>query len=300
MESDYYQILGVNPTDDVRVIKEAYRRKAMQHHPDRGGTHEEMVRVQEAWEVLSNAEHRRRYDEARAASSTVQARRAARTDAQEARQRAEQYPRTWSDMEAMFTLLANDFSRATYGSVRMAQDIYLPTAGASVTGWLFILGGAILGGVFVSPMVYNLGAELALKAPNLRTISICTLISIVFPVIGGAWIGATIHKWFRDVINILCRIRCPNPECGSIFGWDGKQCGYCGTTAAPPSSPGSNGQQHEKSPDPASPKTERANTHIVVCEKCGQKLRFPDMAVELELTCKSCDHKFGWKPPTCQ
>ncbi|MGV1079120.1 MAG: J domain-containing protein [Candidatus Nanopelagicales bacterium] len=48
-------------TDDQQEIKRAYRKKALLHHSDRGGRHEDMVRVNLAYEVLSDPENRRRY-----------------------------------------------------------------------------------------------------------------------------------------------------------------------------------------------------------------------------------------------
>ena len=34
-ERDYYEVLGVNKDDDTKIIKKAYKRLAMKHHPDR-------------------------------------------------------------------------------------------------------------------------------------------------------------------------------------------------------------------------------------------------------------------------
>lgn len=57
-----YEILGV-PTDaDDATIKAAYRRKAKETHPDKGGSKEAFHAVQHAYEVLSDAERRAHYD----------------------------------------------------------------------------------------------------------------------------------------------------------------------------------------------------------------------------------------------
>lgn len=62
---DYYKILGVDRKADEKAIKQAYRRLARKYHPDlnksRGAT-ERFKEINEANEVLSDPEKRRRYD----------------------------------------------------------------------------------------------------------------------------------------------------------------------------------------------------------------------------------------------
>lgn len=59
---DYYKTLGVARDADVKEIKKAYRKRALETHPDQGGNKEEFAEVSEAYEVLSNADKRRVYD----------------------------------------------------------------------------------------------------------------------------------------------------------------------------------------------------------------------------------------------
>jgi DnaJ-class molecular chaperone len=63
---DYYDILGVSKTSTPDEIKKAYRKLALQYHPDRNKTkegEEKFKEVTKAYEVLSNEEKRKQYDQ---------------------------------------------------------------------------------------------------------------------------------------------------------------------------------------------------------------------------------------------
>ncbi|EHM51803.1 MAG: curved DNA-binding protein [Yokenella regensburgei] len=63
---DYYSILGVKPTDDLKTIKTAYRRLARKYHPDVSKEPDAEARFKdlaEAWEVLKDDERRAEYDQ---------------------------------------------------------------------------------------------------------------------------------------------------------------------------------------------------------------------------------------------
>lgn len=59
---DYYAILGVSKNASPEEIKKAYRKLAMQHHPDRGGDHNKFAQINSAYETLSNSDKRSAYD----------------------------------------------------------------------------------------------------------------------------------------------------------------------------------------------------------------------------------------------
>jgi len=63
MAKDYYQILGVARGASEDDIKKAYRKLAMQHHPDRGGDATLFKEINEAYDVLADAGKKRQYDQ---------------------------------------------------------------------------------------------------------------------------------------------------------------------------------------------------------------------------------------------
>jgi curved DNA-binding protein CbpA len=268
MQHDYYRVLGVDPNADISVIAEAYRQRAMECHPDRGGSHEQMVLVNEAWEILSNPELRRRYNEARAKPANLRVQTAAAADAQQARQQAEEYPRRWADFEAWLDGVAQDFRRAEFKRAG-GHSIFsnFPTAGRSVSGWLFILVGAFLGLVFltlvllffgVSPKFFRYNPSNFLQNWN-KTILFTT------STIMGGWVGAKVHQMIANAIK-----------------QSSKQASH--HTPEQPDSRQSN-TQHSEAGHPNESK-------IIVCGNCGQKLRVPIRNSRLLVKCKKCQHEF--------
>ena len=63
---DYYEVLGVTKTASQEEIKKAYRKVAMQFHPDRNpgdkASEEKFKEAAEAYEVLNDADKKAQYD----------------------------------------------------------------------------------------------------------------------------------------------------------------------------------------------------------------------------------------------
>ena len=66
MEKDFYKVLGISKTASADEIKKAYRKLALEYHPDRNKTKEgdkKFKEVTEAYEVLSDPSKRQTYDQ---------------------------------------------------------------------------------------------------------------------------------------------------------------------------------------------------------------------------------------------
>lgn len=63
MALTHYGTLGVDRTATPAEIKTAYRAKASEHHPDRGGDHETMAALTVAYDTLGDEDRREAYDE---------------------------------------------------------------------------------------------------------------------------------------------------------------------------------------------------------------------------------------------
>ncbi len=63
MSKNYYNTLGVNKTATKDEIKKAFRKKAHEYHPDKGGDAEKFKEINEAYQVLSNDQKKSQYDQ---------------------------------------------------------------------------------------------------------------------------------------------------------------------------------------------------------------------------------------------
>ena len=192
MLPDYYKILGVAATSTADEIHRAYLARAMENHPDRGGSHERMKLVIEAWEILSQPATRRRYDEARRGGESNANYKSAESDASRG-EKATTYPNKWED-----------FAAAQYG---MSKDGWWPTVSGSSSGRIFIaIGGGF--GVIASYVLEQI------NHPKSAPLGQYILLAL-----GGIWLGRWIHEavalQFQKNANQSRKsaiIRCPS--CG--------------------------------------------------------------------------------------
>ena len=67
MKEDFYDILGVSKNATASEIKKAYRKKAIQYHPDKNpgdaNAEKEFKKAAEAYEILSDAQKKAQYDQ---------------------------------------------------------------------------------------------------------------------------------------------------------------------------------------------------------------------------------------------
>lgn len=63
MARDYYEVLGVSKGASEADIKKAYRKKAHQLHPDKGGDKAKFQEINEAYQVLGDKNKRAQYDQ---------------------------------------------------------------------------------------------------------------------------------------------------------------------------------------------------------------------------------------------
>lgn len=61
--AEAYQVLNVSPSATPEEIKKKYRELSLKHHPDLGGSHEQMVKINQAKAVLDNPNQQSRQDD---------------------------------------------------------------------------------------------------------------------------------------------------------------------------------------------------------------------------------------------
>jgi hypothetical protein len=112
---DYYAVLGIERSAGLGDIHKAYLKMASRCHPDKGGCHEDMTRIVEAWKILSDPVKRARYDQLLSSGEEGWHNRKFDEDLRDASREAEQYDRSWSDFEAVYQEALYNFNKDFYG-----------------------------------------------------------------------------------------------------------------------------------------------------------------------------------------
>lgn len=118
---DYYAILGVKPSDDLKAIKTAYRRLARKYHPDvsqEPNAEAQFKDVAEAYEVLKDSERRAEYDQLRLH----------RNDPQFGRQTRRGSTHDNEDFSDIFSSMFGDRARSRQQRAQRGQNIDIEVA----------------------------------------------------------------------------------------------------------------------------------------------------------------------------
>jgi hypothetical protein len=134
---DYYGMLEVPQGATVSEIHKAYWQKASRCHPDKGGSHDAMVQLVEAWKILSDPAKRARYDQLLKYRHNGWQNRKFNEDVQDARKRAAGYAASsWAEFEEVYQKAFYTFNRDFYGEDinGKAAGPYSPLMGTKITG----------------------------------------------------------------------------------------------------------------------------------------------------------------------
>lgn len=301
-KQNLYQTLGVNPTATLDDIKRAYRQECFRCHPDKGGSHEQMVALNEAWEILSDQKLRTQYDQILADFANSASQSQWENMSREVRAKAEQYPRRWEDFVRFMDAVAQDISNAIYGKVNVIGPYHYPTVAGSGSGFLFIGIGTVLGligGILAaldtgnhkrvppSPPPPGL-AELFRGSFRIPTTTPATPMSsrpplvpvinnprldpltrirwlLMMPIggaIAGAWLGKYLHSFLKYIIKTFYKI----------------------THAIQRSRLNRRLKNNLHSGEDS--------MRFVTCCVCGKRLRIPQTGRTLEVTCPMCRNRF--------
>lgn len=261
MSNNYYEILGVSSNASPAEIQSAYRRAAIQNHPDRGGDHSKMILINEAYGILSEPELRAEYDRLCRNGAAIEPGSTWWARTEPVRTAAAAYPSNWADFEKWASHFAADVSNAKYGKQYLWYGISLPTIEGSSSGVVFCVIGAVLG-VLIIGVYFDLYPSAdrvwRLKKPSDAAIDSCLkaiviplhqVFVLLSPILLGSWAGYFAHRWVHSLVT--------QPATGIA-----------------PDSP--------------------APTHsVLVCNGCGQKVRVPRLDNEIIVTCPKCRSKFA-------
>jgi S1-C subfamily serine protease len=289
---DYYDVLGVTPDATPEHVRSAYRRAVLRDHPDRpGGSHERMVLVNEAWEVLSDPASRSAYDALRAEPQDEGVQERWEGVAEAAHEKAQGYSKDWEEFRRQMDALLGDVAAAEYGSATFGCFTF-PTAANSVSGGLCILGGALLALVLCLTLwagyrdwVWKIltgeafRTGLTLNGARQRPMGVAILLAM--PVILGAWAGQRLHRAARDALR-------SSSSSASSSSRSASSPAPSEASSSPTSSTGS--------ATGSAPHRDGPHHVLVPCGLCGRTLRLPRHDGPLRVRCPRCGHAFEVAP----
>lgn len=120
MKPDHYAVLGVSPGASLSSIRAAFRAQARRAHPDHGGSHQRMIEVLEAWEVLSDLAARREYDRHRSSATRPAAPTRA---AQAARRRAERHAEACPTDSSLLDAWLEEFEKELQADDEIEREV---------------------------------------------------------------------------------------------------------------------------------------------------------------------------------
>lgn len=190
---DYYRVLGVRSNATVSEIHIAYWQQAARRHPDKGGNHEEMVQLVEAWKILSDPGKRARYDQLTKYRHDGWHSRQFNDDVREARKRAkDDAARSWAEFEAIYQKAFYIFNQDFYG-----EDLDGKAAGPYSP--------------LLRPKRSTLrGSEIAKKRQRGNALNVCggtMLVTVIKFIILLAAMAAAflLYRHFNGIGRFLCR-----------------------------------------------------------------------------------------------
>lgn len=185
--TDYYQVLEVPVGASVEEIKKAYRRLALANHPDRGGTHERMLAINEAFQILVDPASRSAYDQARRDETNAWAVQKFEQDAAHAASAAGNYPRDYDEFEGWVNAMFRDLVGAKYGSEQWGM-YKVPTVENSTSGGFFLLIGAVAGGYLGWKMFGAMSG-----GPR--------AFAVMGAIVGGGWVAQFLHACLKGSVS---------------------------------------------------------------------------------------------------
>jgi hypothetical protein len=148
---DYYEILQVSPNADVDIIQAAHKRLAFKWHPDRRPgdpmANERMTILNAAYEILSNVQKRRAYDESRRPRAATRV----SQEAAEQRERADAAGREEERQHAEAHSARQERERRAAAASR-PKTTQPPRAGSRADRWARFLGLYFVLFVFIIPL----------------------------------------------------------------------------------------------------------------------------------------------------